>query len=114
MWAKLENVFLRTGLDYARQGSYADDAELPNSFFTFWNFDTPSDSYYDNHEHRRIWHWRVYYYTNDPSTIYTMMDTLVSYAKAEGFIPEGVGVDVATDTPDYIGRMITLKYIETD
>ncbi len=112
MWAKLEEVFEELGLDYSRQGSYTDDSEYPPSFFTFWNYDTPEGGYFDNDSHRSIWYWQVYYYTNNASTLYSMIDELVAVAKEKGFIIEGRGQDIASDRPDYMGRTIRLKYME--
>lgn len=112
MWSELEKIFIDIGLDYSRQGSYSDDSEYPPSFFTFWNFDTPDEGFYDNEANRTVWFWQVYYYTNDPSTIYSAMDDFISKAKAAGFIVEGRGNDIPSDRPDYIGRMVTVKWIE--
>lgn len=112
MWSKLEEVFEKLELDYSRQGSYAEDAEYPNSFFTFWNFDTPEGGFFDNKANRAVWFWQVYYYTNDASTLYSEMQKFIRLAKDAGFIVEGKGTDIASDRPDYFGRMITIKYLE--
>ena len=112
MWSKLEEVFKKTGLDYSRQGSYSEDAEYPSSFFTFWNYDLPEDGFFDNEAHRAIWYWQIYYYTNNPATLYSKVDEFVKLAKEAGFIVEDRGRDIPSDRPDYPGRMITIKYIE--
>lgn len=112
MWSKLEQVFEKMGLEYSRQGSYSEDAEYPPSFFTFWNFDTPEDGFYDNNAHRAVWYWNVYYYTKDASTLYSKMDEFMKSAKDAGFVLDGKAHDVPSDRPDYPGRMITIKYIE--
>lgn len=112
MWSKLEKVFKQIGLDYSRQGSYSDSSEYPESFFTFWNFDAPEEGFYDNKAKRSVWFWQVYYYTCDPATLYTQMDEFIRLAKAEGFIVEGRGMDIASDRPDYPGRTIRVKYAE--
>lgn len=112
MWDKLENALIKTGLDYSRQGSYSDVSEYPKSFFTFWNTGTPNDGFYNNSASVTVWEWSVYYYTNDPASIYSALAEFVGYAKEEGFIVDGNGQDVPSDRPDYLGRMITIKYIE--
>lgn len=112
MWSKLEEVFKKTGLEYSRQGSYSDDDEYPESFFTFWNFDTPEDGFFDNKANRAVWFWQVYYYTSKPATLYSKMDEFKALVKEAGFIVQGKAHDVASDRPDYPGRMITVKYIE--
>lgn len=112
MWIKLEEVFKKTGLEYSRQGSYGEDDEYPESFFTFWNFDTPEEGFYDDEANRSVWYWQVYYYTKDPATLYSKMDEFVRLAKEAGFVVEGRGHDIPSDRPDYPGRMITIKYME--
>lgn len=112
MWTKLEEIFEKIGLNYSRQGSYSDASEYPPSFFTFWNFETPEEGHYDNDAHRAIWNWQIYYYTNNPATLYSTMDEFIRLAKEAGFIIEGRGTDIPSDRPDYPGRMITIKYIE--
>ena len=114
MWSKLEAVFNKIGLPYARQGSFSDESEYPQSFFTFWNTATDEDSFYDDESHKAEWRWNVYYYTNDLSTLYTMLDVeFVKVAKEFGFITEGRCSDVKSDRPDYPGRMIRIIYVET-
>lgn len=112
MWSELEKLFINAGLEYARQGSYSSVNDYPDSFFTFWNYDTPEEGFYDNESNRAVWYWNVYYYTSNPSTLYSVMDDFISQAKAAGFIPEGRGVDIPSDTPTHSGRMVLLKYIQ--
>lgn len=112
MWSELEAVFNELKLPYSRQGSYESDAEFPESFFTFWNFNTPESGWYDNESHKTIWVWYVYFYTKDPSKLYTEMDLLVDELKKRGFIIETRGQDIKCERPDYIGRYIRTTYIQ--
>lgn len=112
MWEKLEKVFKAIGLDYSRQGSYAADAEFPTSFFTFWNYDIPEDGFFDNKSNRAIWIWQVYFYTSDPNIIYSKMQEFIDLAKKEGFIPDSRGMDIPAGIPNYMGRMVQIKFIE--
>lgn len=112
MWSKLEEVFEKIGVEYARQGSYSDESEYPESFFTFWQFDCPEKAFYNNKATKAIWFWNVYYYTNDPSTLYSKMDEFVSIAKEAGFIIDGRPRDAKSDRPDYPGRFVRVIYVE--
>lgn len=112
MWSRLENIFQTIGLEYSRQGSYVEGETLPNSFFTFWNYDTPEDGFYDNVSHKTIWIWQIYFYTNDPNLIYSKMDEFIELAKQEGFIVNGKGNDISSGVPDYFGRMVRISYME--
>ena len=112
MWSRLEDVFEKVGLPYYRQGSFSSEGEYDPSFFTFWNPDTQNSAFYDNESNKSIWYWNIYYYTNDPATLYSKMDEFVKVAKEAGFIVDGRGRDIQSDRPDYPGRTISIIYIE--
>ena len=111
-WEALESVLEATGLEYARQGSYAEAGELPASFWTFWNVETPEDAFYDDIPTRAVWRWQVYYYTKDPATLYSAMDSLLADAREAGFVPEGRAWDIDSGEPGYVGRTVRLAYME--
>lgn len=112
MWTKLEEAFEEMGFPYSRQGSYEEDEELPSSFFTFWNADTPEDGFFDNEANRAVWVWYIYFYTKDPSYLYSKLEEFIRIAKSKGFIVEGKGKDLASGEPDYFGRYVSIRYIE--
>lgn len=112
MWSKLEEVFVALELPYFRQGSFSDDEELPESFFTFWNADTPEAGYYDNKAHSAVWFWYVNFYTKDASLLYTKLEQFITMAKEKGFITAGKPKDIASGEPNYLGRYVQIKYIE--
>lgn len=112
MWSKLEEVFEEIQLPYSRQGSYEEGEELPTSFFTFWNADSNGASYYDNGCHRTEWFWYVYFYTKDPSIIYSKLEEFIKLAKEKGFNVDGKGHDIPTDITYYLGRYVRLTYVE--
>lgn len=112
MWAKLEECFNEINLPYSRQGSYTEDEELPETFFTFWNTDSPVEGFYDNNSHRNVWFWYVFLYTTDPALIYSKLDEFIIIAKKHGFMADGNGKDIPSDVPNYLGRYIRLTYVE--
>ena len=112
-WEALEPLFAATGYEYARQGSYAQTGPLPETFWTFWNDRTSEDQHYDDRPHRAIWRWQVYFYTKDPSLMYSEMDALIASAREAGFVPEGRAEDVDAREPGYVGRTVRLRYPET-
>lgn len=107
---KLFDLFGEIGLPYFRQGSISDEEYQP-SFFTFWNIDTPNDSFYDNAEHRYIEYVQVGFYTNDASKIYSVMDDFINRAKAKGFVLAGRAHDANADKDNYFGRVCYLRII---
>ena len=116
MWENLENVLNKfeeaTGAPYFRQGSLVNVDPLPATFLTFWNTTTPESSFYDDEAHSAIWTWTIYFYTTDPSIIYTAPTQFLKLAKAEGFILQGKANDIPSGIEGYVGRYLTLKYFE--
>ena len=94
------------------QGSLNKDEPYPNSFFTFWNNDTPGDSYYDNVEHSYIWDFDLNFYSNDPTLVNTKLMEAKTLLKAQGFIISGKGYDIASDEITHTGRGINVLKIE--
>ena len=107
---ELFNLFEEIGLPYYRQGSMSDEDYQP-SFFTFWNVDTPNDSFYDNAEHRFIEYIQVGFYTSDASKIYSVMEDFIERAKAKGFVLEGRPKDANADKANYYGRVCYIRII---
>lgn len=107
---ELFNLFEEIGLPYFRQGSLSDKDYKP-SFFTFWNIDTPNDSFYDNAEHRFIEYVQVGFYTNDASKIYSVMENFIEQAKRKGFVVQGRAKDANADKDNYFGRVCYIRII---
>ena len=110
---ELFNLFNKMGLPYFRQGSLSDD-NYPNSFFTFWNINTPNDSFYDNKASRYIEEVMIYFYTNDAKLIYSKMDEFIRLAKEAGFIVEGRAYDTNADKVNYYGRLVKINIIHKE
>lgn len=107
---RLFDLFEEIGLPYFRQGSLSDDEYEP-SFFTYWNIDTPNDSFYDNSEHRFIEYVQVGFYTNDARKIYSVMNDFIDKAKAKGFVADGRPKDANADKDNYYGRVCYIRII---
>ena len=107
---RLFALFNEIGLPYFRQGSMS-DADYKPEFFTFWNIDTPNDSFYDNEEHRYIEYVQVGFYTNDANKIYSGMDNFIEKAKEKGFVLAGRPQDANAGKADYFGRVCYLRII---
>lgn len=113
MWELLEEVFEEIGIDYSRQGSYSVDDELPESFFTFWNTSSVSRFLYDDDSKDTHWSWYIYFYTKNPTLIYSKLEEFITIARAKGFYIDGEGQDIPTDNVNYIGRMVAIEYVAT-
>lgn len=105
----LKNAF---GYDVILQGSMSDDAEYPDSFFTYFNNETSDNLFFDNSETITIWDFDLNIYSNDPAIVNSVLLEAKALLKAEGFIIDGVGYDVLSDEPTHTGRGINVIYIQ--
>lgn len=105
-----EEMGYRNAEGFFRQGSLTDGA-YPKEFFTFWNIDTPEDSFYDNKAHRYVDIIQVGFYTNNATKIYSVMDDFVERAKAKGFVLRGRPKDADADQDGYFGRVCVVQII---
>ena len=57
-----ELIKVLSGLGYPvyRQGSMSDSDDYPDTFFTFWNYETPDHSHYDNEAYGAEWSYNIY------------------------------------------------------
>lgn len=116
MWVKLEEIFNELEqeyeIPYSRQGSYAEDEELPTSFFTFWNNKSEFEDYYNNKPTNCDWEWLIFFYTKDASMLYVGLEKFIEKALEKGFFIEGKGSDISCDEPNYSGRYLKVTYQE--
>lgn len=100
------------GYPVYRQGSLAEDGAYPDSFFTFWNNDSPDHSYYDGEEYGTDWDFDVNFYSNDPEKTYKVLaDARIKLKEAKWIIP-GKGYDVASDEVTHTGRGMQVFYLQ--
>lgn len=106
-------VLLETfGFPVKLQGSLGKDEKYPESFFTFWNNETPEGNHYDNGPVSFIWSFTVYFYSTDPTTVNTKLLEARELLRANGWIVIGKGYDVPSDEPSHTGRGMDLIFIE--
>lgn len=94
-----------------RQGSLAPDQAYPDTFFTFWNSDEVSESFYDNKEASASFQFDVNVYSTDPSKAYSLLDDARSLLRSNGWTITDRGYDVASDEITHIGRGMEILYL---
>lgn len=99
-------------LPVIQQGSMSMDEDYPESFFTFWNNTTTDAAFYDDTETETIWDFDLNYYSDDPTSVNTMLLEAKTLLKGVGFIVDGSGYDVMSDEKTHTGRGINLLFIE--
>ena len=95
-----------------RQGSLPEDEVYPDSFFTFWNNDSPDHAYYDNAEYGTAWDFDVNFYSTDPAKTYSVLSVARKRLKEKGWIIPGKGYDVASDEVTHTGRGMRAYFLE--
>ena len=94
---KLIEILETFGYPVVRQGSLGPDEEYPDSFFTFWNNDSPDHAHYDNAEYGTEWDFDVNFYSIDPEKTYQVLADARIKLKQNKWIIPGKGYDVASD-----------------
>lgn len=96
-----------------RQGSLAPDAAYPATFFTFWDRSEEEQAAYDNETALVVHEFDINVYSNDPSTVYSLLAQARDAVKAAGWQTPDRGHDIASDEITHTGRGFTCTYIET-
>lgn len=110
-----ELITLLESLNYPvyRQGSFSESDSYPDSFFTFWNNDSPDHSHYDNETYGTEWNFSVNFYSIDPALTYSVITDARILLKQNGWIVPSKGFDVYSDEDSHTGRGLTIFYLET-
>lgn len=103
------------GFPVYRQGSLNSASDYPDSFYTYWNYDTPETGFYNNQAHKTIWGYWVYFYATNPQLLEAELNELIKELKKNGCIlPDGRGLDVDSGNESHVGRMITVQIMEVN
>jgi len=94
------------------QGSMAQDAKYPESFFTFWNNSTLDNLHYDNLPVSYVWNFDVTFYSSDPLLVNTKLEEAITLLRRHGWIVSGKGRDISSDEPTHTGRTVNALYLE--
>lgn len=97
-----------------RQGSMSDSDSYPETFFTFWNSDSPDHAHYDDNNYGTVWGYTVNVYSSDPATTYSLLLEARQALKNNNFIVTGKGYDVMSDEPTHTGRGIEVYYLDVN
>lgn len=108
----LIEVLTTLGYPVYRQGSMSDEEAYPETFITFWNYDSPDHNHYDNDDYGTEWSFNIYVYSSDPELTYSVLLDARSALKAGGWICQGKGFDVQSDEETHTGRGLNVIYME--
>lgn len=99
-----DNVYL--------QGTLADDAAYPDEFITFWTNYTDDNQHFDDEVYSVDWNFSVMYYSSDPALVNAKPALIRTALKNAGFIPQGKGNDLVSDSPSHTGW--AMEFIKTE
>lgn len=108
LWGLLETL----GYEVYEQGSFTENEEYPDNFFTLWNDDTEEQGHYDNKEQSCIWYFTVNFYSVNPLLATTVLIEAKKLLQENGWIVPGKGKDVYSDSKHHSGRSVEAMMIE--
>lgn len=93
-----------------KQGSLSKDSDYPDSFFTWWNYDSDSKTFYSNKSYKECYLFQICFYSCNPLNkdwfVEDVMLLVISKLKENGFIINGEGFDIPSDKKSHTGRKI--------
>ena len=109
---ELITILEAAGFPARLQGSLAKDERYPESFWTFWNFETP-ETYFDNMPVNAVWGFWIFFFSSDPALVESESTAAIKRLRAAGWTVAGRGEDAASDEPSHTGRRLTIYKRET-
>ena len=92
------------------QGSYQEGETLPDSFFTFWNYET-NLRYKSNKVSEIEYVYRVFFYSKEPVLVNAIFKQVRELLINNNFHCTG-DYDIDTDVESYTGREMEVRYLE--
>ena len=99
------------GYGVYRQGSFNEDQRYPDSFFTYWNTESPDHANYDNEDYKTDWAFDVNFYSVDPDLTYSVLARARILLKQNNWIVPSRGYDVYSDEATHTGRGMQALYL---
>jgi hypothetical protein len=98
--------------DVYLQGTLNPDDAYPAKFITFFTTTTDDVAFFDDDVAAVSWEFAVVFYSRNPTEVNTIPAQIRSALKAAGFIPQGKGYDIMSDTPTHTGWAMDFLYRE--
>lgn len=94
------------------QGTLNDNEQYPETFITFFTSGVDDWEHFDNQCDGFVWNFGVMLYSSNPQDIDTMPLKIRNALKQAGFIPQGLGNDIISDTPTHTGWAMDFVYVD--
>ena len=106
MKEKLITLLLSFGYPVFLQGTLNPKENYPDSFFTYWVFEAPENSHYDNNPVSCDWGFWIYFYSNDPKLVESIPLSAKDLLSQNGFVFTGKPVDANSGCNTHTGVML--------
>ena len=93
------------------QGTFSGD-QYPPVFFTYIVNASDDRAHYNDNTTSWTWQFTVIFYTNDPTLLDTVPEAARAALKAAGFIPQGKGLNVYSDDPNFTGWSLDYLFLD--
>lgn len=113
MKSELISLLESFGFPVFLQGSLNSKDDYPDSFFTFWNFENPEQTFYDNHANRCVWGFWIYFYSTNPMKVEEIPEKARQLLKSHHWIAGGKPTDIKVDKITHTGAFFKAYYMET-
>lgn len=105
----LIEILEKVGYEVIKQGTIEANEECPRAFFTYWNWESPRDEYYDNRHHSIIYYYQIQFFSDDIKIVDVAMNKAVELLENNGFNIDEEPTDTYSDIPNHTG-----KYLEAN
>ena len=100
---KLITLLQKYGFPVFLQGTLNPAEAYPETFITFWTDSVDDGRHFDNATTSFDWAFSIILYSNNPVIVNTLPDDMRADLNAAGFIPQGKGFDIPSDSPTHTG-----------
>ena len=112
MKQKLIDLLETFGYPVSLQGSYEEDAALPESFITFWNYET-NLVYADNEILTTEYVYRVFFYSTNKTLVNSVLNEVRKLLLKHNFHCSG-DYDIESGIETYDGREMEIRYLKKE
>lgn len=111
MKQELIDVLATLGYPVFLDGSINPDTAYPDSFFTFFNYDTDEDMFYSGSPIGEVWRFRVWFVSTDPALVEAVSEQARQALKTAGWTAQDMPRDGAVNVPTHTARFFTVLYL---
>ena len=109
----LEGIELEQDFDVILQGTLDPEDGYPENFYTYWNWETPRDGFYDNRHSKVYWGFQIIAYSTDRNFLLKMTKKAIEELEKNNFIIDSDGgEDIASNLQSHTGKMFEVSIIE--